>query len=54
MDKPLSSDEFYYELNEAVNHFVLTQLNNTVTEAQASVLDAMHALLWNYCNTVNE
>ena len=54
MDNPLSSDQFYCELNEVVNHFVLTQLNNAVTEAQASVLDAMRQLLWVYCNTVNE
>lgn len=51
---PLSNEEFYFELNDAVNRFVLIQLNNELTTEQRKVLDQMHALLWNYCNTVSE
>ena len=50
----LSSEQFYYDLNDEVNRFVLVQLKNQITEEQRKVLDAMHELLWNYVNTVNE
>ena len=51
---PLSNENFYRALNDAVNRIVLIELDNQLTDAQRKVLDDMHALLWNYVNTVNE
>lgn len=51
---PLSNETFYFELNDTVNRFVLIELKNQLTPAQRKVLDDIHALLWEYCNTVSE
>lgn len=51
---PLSSENFYVTLDDAVNRLVLIELDNQLTDAQRKVLDDMHALLWHYVNTNNE